>query len=186
MPSFADLPPEEIQMLARQVREFYQLGMRARLLGRDLPASEADDDDVRTRAWESLVTPGEVLPVPETGRANPAALTRGRALYVQVGCHRCHGDDGRGAEDLPLFDDGGQPTVPRNLVQDPMKGGPEPDALYRRIRLGMPGTPHPAAASLSESDAIALVHYCRSLATDPPAASTNHERALRAMRRGAQ
>lgn len=77
-----------------------------------------------------------------------------------------------------MFDDAGRPTVPRDLVHEPMKGGPSPEALYLRLRLGMPGTPHPAVASLTEQELIDLVHFCSSLAREPTP-TTNYARSLR-------
>jgi hypothetical protein len=61
-----------------------------------------------------------------------------------------------------------------------MKGGSQGESLYRRIRLGMPGTPHPASPSLEEAELMALVHYCQSLAREPKQQLTNYERAMRA------
>jgi hypothetical protein len=82
-----------------------------------------------------------------------------------------------------MFDDEGRPTAPRDLVHEHMKGGPGGESLYRRIRLGMPGTPHPASPSLEEADLIALVHFCQSLSKEPKQQLTNYERGLRAARR---
>jgi hypothetical protein len=67
-----------------------------------------------------------------------------------------------------------------------MKGGGDGPSLYRRIRLGMPGTPHPASPSLSDEEAIALVHRCQSLSAEPKRRLTNHQRALQAARPAAR
>jgi mono/diheme cytochrome c family protein len=120
------------------------------------------------------------LVVPELGIADEPVLARGRELYLATGCAKCHGDDGTGAGSPPLVDDEGRPTLARDLVHDPLKGGPSLESLYRRIRLGMPGTPHPAATTLAEADLVALVHYCHSLGREPKRQFTNHQRSLRA------
>jgi mono/diheme cytochrome c family protein/predicted negative regulator of RcsB-dependent stress response len=126
----------------------------------------------------------EPLVMPEFGLADEQVLARGRELYVETGCAKCHGNDGTGADSPPLVDDEGRPTLARDLVHDPMKGGASLESLYRRIRLGMPGTPHPAAATLAEPDLVALVHYCHSIGQEPKRQLTNHERSLRAARGG--
>ncbi|MEX2175230.1 MAG: c-type cytochrome [Pirellulaceae bacterium] len=161
MPDFAGLPAAERQQLARDVQQLY----RTRLSEEAAPAAE------------------QVLPVPAIGPTSAESLARGKVLYFKSGCQHCHGDDGTGASAAAMLDDEGRPTVPRNLVREPMKGGPSGESLYRRIRLGMLGTPHPASPSLAEADLIALVHYCQSLAAALQQPLTNHERAIRAARR---
>ncbi len=69
------------------------------------------------------------------------------------------------------------PWCARDLVGEPFKGGREPQSVYLRIALGMPGTPHPAAANLTEDQLIELVHYVLSLARKPERVLTNFERA---------
>jgi hypothetical protein len=76
-----------------------------------------------------------------------------------------------------MYDEARRPTTPRNLVRDPMKGGSQAQSLYLRIRLGMPGTPHPASPALQEADLVALVHYCQSLGREPKQHLTNSQRA---------
>jgi hypothetical protein len=79
---------------------------------------------------------------------------------------------------VTLQDDTRQAARPRDLVHQPLKGGPELASLYLRIMAGMPGTPHPAAPSLSPEQAADLVHYCRWLVQDPPVPQTNYQRQL--------
>ena len=73
--------------------------------------------------------------------------------------------------------------MPRDLVGEPMKGGAEPAAMFARIRLGMPGTPHPALVAASDLEVIDLVHFCLSLRRGPPRLLTNFERGQRGQRR---
>ncbi len=157
MPAFHKLPETEREQLAEESLRLY----RARFDNAEPP-------------------PAEPLVVPVLGEASADAIARGRMLYERIGCIQCHGTDGTGASAPAMFDDSGWQTAPRDLVHEPMKGGPSLKSLYQRIRLGMPGTPHPAAASLSQAELIDLVHFCRSLAKEPPEARTNYERSLRA------
>ena len=180
MPSFPDLAADERRTLAEQVQRFQREGVRERLTA-ELQRQEVEinEDDLR-QSVADLRAPGDLLPVPAIGPATLKSIARGRELYADAGCAQCHGEDGSGSADALLLDSAGRRSVPRNLVRDPMKGGSDAQSLYRRIRLGMPGTPHPAIVSLSEDDLIALVHFCRSLSKEPKQDLTNHERAARA------
>ena len=184
MPSFADLSEDERTRLAAHVQQLRREGIRERLVEELQAAGEPADDDELRQIVAELTTPGDQIDMPIIGPADRRSLARGRELYVEAGCARCHGDDGRGEVDLLLFDETGRLVAPRDLVRDPLKGGDEPQDLYRRLKLGMPGTPHPAALDLDDADAIALVHYCRSLSVEPKPVLTNHERALDAARDG--
>jgi hypothetical protein len=65
-----------------------------------------------------------------------------------------------------MVDDEGYPTRPRDLTRGIYKGGHDPASLFLRISRGMPGTPMPSAPSLSESQAIDMIHFLRSLSTE--------------------
>jgi mono/diheme cytochrome c family protein len=121
-----------------------------------------------------------MLHIPPIGAASAQSIESGRDTYFSIGCHHCHGDDGTGTTAIKLFDDEGRPIVPRDLVHDSMKGGSEAESIFKRLRLGMPGTPHPALASLDDAELSALVHYCLSLSQEPKRRLTNHQRATTA------
>lgn len=167
MPSFAKLPADEQRALAEEVLRLF-----AKRFGAEVGERAA-----------SLGVPEEILPVPAMGPSDPESIARGKEIYFRSGCHQCHGDDGTAAAAGMIYDDAGRPTVPRNLVRDPMKGGGQAEALYRRIRLGMPGTPHPASPGLEEAELVALVHYCQSLGQVPKQQLTNSQREMRTTRR---
>ena len=159
MPAFDKLPDAEREQLANETLQLF----RTRFGVAEPPQ------------------PDDPLVVPALGETSAESITRGQAIYERAGCIQCHGVDGLGGGEPPIFSDEGRQTAPRDLVHEPMKGGPSLESLYRRIRLGMPGTPHPAAASLSEQELLDLVYYCRSLAREPRP-TTNYERSLRAAR----
>ncbi|MBE7463091.1 MAG: c-type cytochrome [Planctomycetes bacterium] len=92
-----------------------------------------------------------------------AVLEHGRSLFQQA-CALCHGSSGRGDGPQQQFDTEGYPTRPRDLTLGLYKGGGEPEEIFRRIRLGMPGSPMPALGSISDQDAWALTHFVKSLA----------------------
>ena len=141
-------------------------------------------------AWlRSRLDSGRPLGLPPPAADRPAGPDResmignGRRLYREVGCVACHGEDGRGGASLPLYNEDGSHAIPRDLAREPMKGGDSRAAMFTRIRLGMPGTPHPAHPTLTDEAVWALVAFCRSLAVDGDAPTTNHERFRRANRR---
>ena len=81
-----------------------------------------------------------------------------------------------------LFDSLGRPLYPPNLGLDAFHGGDEPEAIYKRITLGIPGTPHPALAPAQKGDIESLVAYIVSIRTAQTDASSNNERRKKGMR----
>lgn len=139
----------------------------------------------------------------EQATALQASIDRGRELFVSAtaSCSKCHGEQGRGdgqeadyddwakewtirigidpadqAALVPLVARGGLPprTIkPRNFQEGVFRGGGEPEDLYRRIMLGIAGTPMPAATlvpeQFEERDVWHLINFIRSL--EDPATS---------------
>lgn len=183
MLAFEDFTDEEHRLLAGEVMRLVKEGVReeyARALQQE--GEEIDEVDLGEVA-QLATTPGELIAVPPIGPADPQTIAAGKDHYVEWSCTKCHGDDGTGPSDEPLYDDQGRPTVARDLVHDPMRGGPEDASLYLRLRLGMPGTPHPACPNVSERQLIELLHYCRCLAREPKRILTSHEQRLAATMR---
>lgn len=183
MRSFENLSEDRRKLLAQEVMRLYREGFRDQFVG--ALRNEGDEiDEVEVRqVVEECTTPGDAVRAPPVGPADSQAIARGREMYLVLGCDACHGDDGVGSPDTALFDDKGRPTQPRDLAHEPLKGGPEPESIYLRIFVGMPGTPHPACWTLPEEKLIDLVHYCRWLSREPKRVLTNHERTLQATRR---
>ena len=104
-------------------------------------------------------------------------LARGRELHMDANggnCYSCHGDlglgDGASAwEEVDgvsqrIVDDWGEEIIPRNLTSGIYRGGRRPIDIYRRISIGITGTPMPAVPdTLTEEDRWAIVHYVLSL-----------------------
>ncbi|MFZ4733915.1 MAG: c-type cytochrome, partial [Pirellulales bacterium] len=104
---------------------------------------------------------------------------RGRKVYARSGCATCHGPAGSPVAAPALFDERGLPTLPRDLVHEPFKGGRAPADVAARLALGMPGSPHPAV-SLAPSDLADLVAHVRALEGPAHLPTTNHQRLRRA------
>lgn len=169
-------------VLAKEVLRLHREGLREQLEEQLKMEEEQLDAAEIERLVTVRTTPEKPLPVPPIGPPDAQAIARGKQWYRTLGCPNCHGSDGQGIGDTPCFDERGRVCPPRDLVHDPMKGGPEPQALYRRIFLGMPGTPHPACSSTSEHQLVDLVQYCRSLSREPKRVRTEHQRSVDASR----
>jgi cytochrome c/tetratricopeptide (TPR) repeat protein len=179
MRSFETLTQQQQKLLAEEVLRLNRAGIRDQIVDQWRDEGEAieeiEESEIRQEV-ELRSSPGKVVRAPQIGPADAEASARGKDTYVEFGCHQCHGQEGVGAADETLFDVNGHPTRPRDLVHEPLKGGPEPESLFLRILLGMPGSDHPACSSLSERQAVDLVQYCRSLARAPKRLLTNHQR----------
>ncbi len=176
MRAFGTLPESDRALLAQEVRRRQRDGVRERL-GKSLRELDEDIPEAEIRqAVELCTTPGEPVAVPAEWPQGPSAQTRGREVYSLLGCAKCHGDDGTGMPDEPLFDEQGEPARARDLVHEPFKGGRQPESVYRRIAAGMPGTPHPAAVDTPQAQLADLVAYVRGLAKEPTLTLTNHQR----------
>ncbi len=81
----------------------------------------------------------EVPPMPPR---KPEDKKEGQRLFL-ANCSKCHGDGGKGdgVGAGTLRDINGDLIPPRDLTVDPMRGGEEPEDLFLRIKLGIPGTP---------------------------------------------
>lgn len=176
MPAFKGLPDAQRRLLAQEVLRLRREGARDQLLQslRD-EGEEIDAAEIR-RAVELSTTPGERVPVPRRWPGLVQAAGLGRQTYVALACDKCHGDDGTGDGGVLLFDDQGEPVRVRDLVHEPFKGGHQPQSIYLRLAVGMPGTHHPAAPYLPERQMIDVVEYVRSLACQPQRLLTNFER----------
>lgn len=176
MRAFDNLTDAERKQLAEEVLGWYRQGIHEQLLSALAAQHEEVDAEELEQAVTLRVTPGPAIEVPAIGPTDPAIVARGKQIYLALGCAKCHGDDGRGTGDVPLVDEKGNPCIPRDLVSDPFKGGNDPEAIFLRIRVGMPGTPHPACLQVASEQIVAVVHYCRAIAQTPKRVLTNHQR----------
>ena len=191
MPSFAELPPEQIDALVEYVIYLSIRGETEQYLiqlvvdeGEYLPlgadAKEMILEDATlwvANQWAAVEqNPQEyVVPVPpRPGYASDAELAasiaRGKELYASkdAQCAQCHGPSGAGdGEDDRIYDDWNKPkkgvtpeqtaklarlhTLPlqrlraRDFRDGAFRGGSSPEDLYRRVYIGIKGTPMPAA-----------------------------------------
>lgn len=94
--------------------------------------------------FEDPAAYGEVVPVPRPPAFDAGSLETGFQTYVEVGCARCHGAEGRGdGSTAPtLRDDWGYFIPPADLTMPwNFRGGGSREDIYRSIATGLYGTP---------------------------------------------
>ncbi len=108
---------------------------------------------------------GEKIEVGDPLASTPALVARGKELFNELKCIRCHGEslkgDGELAESLM---DAWRHAVFVHDITNPhsFKSGHKPEDLFRTITAGLDGTPMGSYVHVPEEDRWALVHYIRS------------------------
>jgi mono/diheme cytochrome c family protein len=184
MVPWAHLPPEHRKLLVEQVVEFRRQGIRdAELALAAEEELELTDEEIQETV-DRLTAPA-VAPDPPGAPAAPEAAANGRKLYLVKGCAACHGQGGKGDGQQKMVDGEGLPTRPRDLTRGIFKGPADFASVYRRIALGMPGSPMPASQSLTADEIGDLVAYVLSLSDEPTReAAVLKRRTIRAARVG--
>lgn len=177
MYSFAHLPEEDRRAIVAHVRALALRGTVERLAAKAL--KEGDDPDYADIAPKAAAqcVPGTPIPVPaEFPPSTPERIARGRQLFVTQ-CAQCHGPEGKGdgPQVKDMKNDNGTPNKPRNLTLGLYKYGGEPQSLYVRLKLGIPGTPMPASPNLTDEQLFDLIWYVKSLAQEPGVAAATAE-----------
>jgi cbb3-type cytochrome c oxidase subunit III len=115
----------------------------------------------------------EALEVIAVGKEIPSSaesIEKGKALFKELECFKCHGMEGRGngPSALTLADDKGDPIRPRNLTLNwHFRGGSEAKDIYMRVNTGLNGTPMPSFRdSLDNDKSWHLANYVRSLSPE--------------------
>ncbi len=167
MISWAHLDEGDRKLLANHVLELRRQGARDIELA---AAKEADETLTEKEVKESVgrvTTPGEVAIVPVLGGATPESIAHGKELYATKGCVACHGKEGKGDGQEKMVDSEGLPTRPRDLTRGIYKGNADAEAVFRRLWLGMPGTPMPSSSqNLTPQQVGDLVHFVLSLSDE--------------------
>jgi mono/diheme cytochrome c family protein len=108
-----------------------------------------------------------VLPLTRRPEYSDDSILLGRKAFLERGCAKCHGNDGRGyTQENVGKDDWGNIAYAADLTSGMLHGGRRPIDVYRRIYSGINGTPMPAFgdALAEEPDTIwHLVHYILSI-----------------------
>jgi DMSO reductase family type II enzyme heme b subunit len=100
--------------------------------------------------------------------SSQATIERGKQLFQEIQCWKCHGQEGRGdgPSAFEQEDKLGNKILPADLTRPWLfRGGATAQDLFRTLSTGFNGTPMPSFAdSTSEEERWALVHYIKSLA----------------------
>ena len=142
---------------------------------------EQDFGDV-SEATKSLIADWKKAQAPAARFQPPAAkppftdalLKQGRDIFLsaKAQCSACHGTDGKGEgqsmkDEKNKRDDWGNEIQARDLTRGVYRGGRRPVGLYRRVHVGIKGTPMPGFGGVLKPDEVwAVVEYTRSLALD--------------------
>lgn len=167
MPAFTpdELPDGALDTVIARVRELALRGVYRATDERE--GADLEPADIQKRSVEA-VRVGPPYPRQAVPPATDALIERGRQVFLteKAGCVSCHGSDGRGA--MRPAKNGTQVAI-RDLTSGVFKSGGEPEDLYVRLRLGIPGHPEsgismvPVDKSIPDADVFALIHYVRSL-----------------------
>ncbi len=172
MPPWPQLSDGDRRLLAEQVLEFRREGIR----DVERATAKEDGDEVDVAEMEKLVlsltTPSEPIEVPDLGQPTAEIITRGRQLFLTVGCAACHGKEGRGDGQQKMIDEEGLPTRPRDLTKGLFKGSFHPQSIYRLFLAGMPGTPMPALRKNTPQELSDMTHFVLSLSDEKTRATT--------------
>lgn len=142
-----------------------------------------ESTEIITDGWKQTDDPESVI-MPKDGRQKldvssaefKESLKIGRQLFMDSKnkCAGCHGEKGRGdgastedhvvldgvtAKEPGYFDAWGNRVTPRNLTQGMFRGGRRPIDIYRRIRIGIKGTPMPGNTDMTDEQVWHLVNY---------------------------
>jgi DMSO reductase family type II enzyme heme b subunit len=95
------------------------------------------------------------------------SIEKGKALFKELTCFMCHGDEGRGNGLLApsLKDNLGRHVQPRNLTKGwVFRRGNDPKEIYTRVNTGLMGTPMPSFADkLDNEKSWHIANYVNSL-----------------------
>ncbi len=177
MPSFAMLPEEQRQHLARYVtflslRGKVELELIKLILTEELTAEQipAEANEIVTRElknWQSANLKPVSTTVIEYPSGSPElfdSIRRGEKLFTDpkgpAGCVACHTNYGR--ESKLQYDVWGTIIKPANLTEVRRKGGLQLQAHYHRIKIGIPPVNMPVG-TLTEGQISDLANFVRTL-----------------------
>lgn len=181
MPAFTQFSEAQVASLVEVLRQFMVLGLHEKW--KNEVASDDGSDSLTEAQWViARSQASEPIAIPSLSNFAGSAA-RGLEVFRGAGCVGCHEVSGEvNRVRTRLFDSLGRPLHPPNLSLDAFHGGDEPSEIYKRITLGIPGTPHPALAPALDGDLESLVAYIVSIRATKPVVETNRERSNNAMK----
>jgi len=154
MPRFNLLPAKDIEAVVDYVLVLTHRGEVEFQLAAEAEAADELEPDVVSDAitlvldqWKDADANAihQLTPQP---KFNAELVAAGKKAFLTRGCSKCHGEDGRGQtpDNLrgDLKDAWGHVTKAADLTSGLLHGGHQPDDIYRRIFIGISGTPMPS------------------------------------------
>jgi mono/diheme cytochrome c family protein len=166
MPPWAHLSEQDRAALVEELLRIRRDAVRELAIQQAKDDGEEIDEAEIAKSVRIKTTPGKVAVPPKTGEPDAVAVARGKELYIKQGCASCHGNEGRGDGQQKMVDNEGLPTRPRDFLRGIFKGSPDQLSLYRRILIGMPGTPMPSSNNLKPEQIADMVAFVRSLSDE--------------------
>ncbi len=114
-------------------------------------------------------SPPKPVPLPASApSSSQSSIDKGKTLYQENGCFKCHGQEGRGdgPSAFELKDTLGNKIFPADLTKPwNFRGGATAQDIFRTLSTGLTGTPMPSYADAieKESDRWDLVNYIKAL-----------------------
>lgn len=116
MPAFPLMPEADLLALIEYIKAFYP-------------------------KWDAEAPDRKLVPVPRAPKdlMTPDRIERGRLVYLGMGCGNCHGKDGAGTgATLTAYTDAwGNPQPAFNFTRGQLKGGNNPEDIYRTFHTGL-------------------------------------------------
>lgn len=116
MPAFPLMPEQEKAAVIEYIKSFYP-------------------------DWDKEKDNRKIVPVPAAPADlhEPDRVFRGRIVYLAMQCGKCHGSDGAGAgaTQTQYTDAWGHPQKPLNFTRGRLKGGDNPEDIYRTFHTGL-------------------------------------------------
>jgi mono/diheme cytochrome c family protein len=151
MPQFDLLPKSEIEAVTDYVLALTHRGELEAVLTAEADAAQELPDDFLPQAIDDVLTPWKEAETQAVQQLSPQPrftaerIEEGRKAFLSIGCSQCHGEDGRGwSKDNLSTDVWGHPTRAADLTSGMLHGGSKPIDIYRRIVVGVNGTPMPS------------------------------------------
>jgi mono/diheme cytochrome c family protein len=177
MPAFRWMSDEDLRAVIDYVIMLSHRGEMELQLIREARDELFEEDDfdsqivaqfatVISRSWDEAPA-RVVMPVTPPVPFDEPSVLKGKVAFLTKGCAKCHGTDGRGyTQENVGKDDWGNVVKAADLSSGMLHGGRRPVDVYRRIYLGINGTPMPAfnLALQDEPETVwHLVHFVLSL-----------------------